>query len=321
MLPPEQKPTYRQIVEDLCDYNHIVDLRHLSCRKELQNVISYVELDHPEMFYVDFRHFRYTSNKLEFDFLYDRPTIAKYEYELNKRVGDIRKHIGSIKIRDDFSLFGSLHNFFVKRDSYAYDALQDSSKTDGHNIVGAILQGTAVCGGISKAYKFLCIQFNLVCFCIIGESLRTPKGLHEWNIVHIGDAYYHVDVTWDMTSSENAGGITRYDYFALSDYEIRHDHRFKDIGLNCQTMANNYFQRNGTLLSGKKQLAEYVTKTLAAGEKVLYFKLRRHKAMPVDINGIVKKTVTDVLIKNLSGPVPLRYSTNNEQLIYCYEIL
>lgn len=66
-----------------------------------------------------------------------------------------------------------------------------------------------------------------------GNSTITEEN-HAWNMVKVGDNWYHVDFTWnDPISSEinrqDGAGTVSFDYFMLSDDEIAADHSWPEI--------------------------------------------------------------------------------------------
>ncbi len=52
----------------------------------------------------------------------------------------------------------------------------------------------------------------------IESYLVVKSGVHAWNIIKLGDHYFHVDATWD--DNEGYGNFS-YDYFLLSDSEMK----------------------------------------------------------------------------------------------------
>lgn len=65
---------------------------------------------------------------------------------------------------------------------------------------------TVVCEGYSKAFKQLCdstyFSNDVYCFLVTGDA----GGPHMWNIVQIGDKFYHVDVTNSDGNAVGSGG-------------------------------------------------------------------------------------------------------------------
>lgn len=71
----------------------------------------------------------------------------------------------------------------------------------------ALMHKKAVCDGYAKAFDFLCKKAGLESIYV--TSFSTNSG-HAWNMIHIGENWYHVDITW-MYSGEF------YKNFMMSD--------------------------------------------------------------------------------------------------------
>ena len=80
-----------------------------------------------------------------------------------------------------------------------------------HVDYSAFLYSTTVCDGYARAYQHLMQAANI-------ESYNIGSQTHAWNMIKLGNHYFHVDVTWDDgTGTGNYG----YGYFLLSDNEIK----------------------------------------------------------------------------------------------------
>lgn len=73
----------------------------------------------------------------------------------------------------------------------SYDASADGAYAP-HTAYQALVNGTAVCDGYTKAYTWLLAQ------CRISAAMvaSTPMN-HAWNLVQLGGDWYEIDVTWD----------------------------------------------------------------------------------------------------------------------------
>ena len=81
-----------------------------------------------------------------------------------------------------------------------------------------------MCEGIAKAVKCLCDRLGVWCIVALAEN-NPDKGIkyrHAWNVVRLGDAYYHLDATFD--NSLGSAELMRYDYFNLDDRRLFRDH-------------------------------------------------------------------------------------------------
>jgi len=93
-----------------------------------------------------------------------------------------------------------------------------------YNIIGPLLYGSAVCEGYAKAFKYLCDAIKLPCIVVSGSAINPQENNepHSWNIVRVNGDYYHTDVTWDSILSNDEEN--EYDYFNLTDEEMKNDH-------------------------------------------------------------------------------------------------
>lgn len=74
-----------------------------------------------------------------------------------------------------------------------------------------LTKGKGVCQSYAYLYQYLMAKNGVKCYTAISDSLN-----HAWNIVRIGDSYYHVDVTWDDPVPDLHGSV-RHDYFLIPD--------------------------------------------------------------------------------------------------------
>ena len=114
-----------------------------------------------------------------------------------------------------------LHDYLAQHCAYAYQEYLDKTLDDTPNVYsayGALVEGKAVCEGYSLAYSALLHTVG-----IDADICRSSKSMnHAWNVVSIGGACYHVDVTWD-DPVWNTEGRTLHSFFLLSDAEIERE--------------------------------------------------------------------------------------------------
>ncbi len=81
-----------------------------------------------------------------------------------------------------------LHDYLVTHCEYD----RTYSKTSAYN---ALVEGSAVCDGYSKAFKYLCDLAGLTCEFISSNDIN-----HSWNMVQVSSGstvWYYIDCTWD----------------------------------------------------------------------------------------------------------------------------
>lgn len=88
----------------------------------------------------------------------------------------------------------------------------DYNKADIYN---SLVEKTSVCQGYALAYSYI---LSLV--GIDSELVDSNSMNHMWNKVHIGNAWYNVDVTWDDPINDRPGHA-QHTYFLLSDNAIQ----------------------------------------------------------------------------------------------------
>lgn len=137
----------------------------------------------------------------------------------------------------------------LKREIYLHDLMQkigirtgESDWTD-HTIIGPLLLGHTVCEGMALLFLLLCTMCSIPCMLVIGSG--APHGTeesHAWNIVRLDGKYSHVDVYWDSILQVKEFNGYCYDYFNLSDRNMRRDHGWNDKEYPpCITEEHSYF--------------------------------------------------------------------------------
>lgn len=109
----------------------------------------------------------------------------------------------------------AIHDYVVLNLKYDRD-LQKYTAYEG------LRTGKAVCQGYSLlTYQLLkTAGFNNM----IVEGTAGDQ-LHAWNLVNIDSKWYHLDTTWDDPSPDNTGRV-RYNYYLLTDEQMRQDHQW-----------------------------------------------------------------------------------------------
>ena len=109
-----------------------------------------------------------------------------------------------------------LHDWIIRHCEYE-DSLNGEKRDDNENHVASSVFlsyainvrgegiGETVCDGFAKAYTMLLTTAGI-------ESYHVGNAGHAWNLVKIGDSYYHVDITDDDHTNGTLYG-TRYDHF------------------------------------------------------------------------------------------------------------
>lgn len=94
---------------------------------------------------------------------------------------------------------------------------EEARKWESYTAYGALVSGTAVCEGYSRAMQLLLSNLGMECRLICGEAGGVN---HMWNLVKLEEDWYHLDATWNDQQD-----VVLYDYFNLTDEAIGKDHQ------------------------------------------------------------------------------------------------
>ena len=184
--------------------------------RELGDVLARLRLDCPELFYVTGFSYRVhpaaATVELLPQYLFDKGKIQTHQKALAARLDRLCRPAMGLNEGEKERY---VHDFICR--NVRYDKLK---KPYSHEILGPLGQGVGVCEGIAKAVKCLCDRLGVWCIVALAEN-NPDKGVkyrHAWNVVRLGDAYYHLDATFD--NSLGSAELVRYDYFNLDDRRL-----------------------------------------------------------------------------------------------------
>ena len=161
--------------------------------RELGDVLARLRLDCPELFYVTGFSYRVhpaaATVELLPQYLFDKGKIQTHQKALAARLDRLCRPAMGLNEGEKERY---VHDFICR--NVRYDKLK---KPYSHEILGPLGQGVGVCEGIAKAVKCLCDRLGVWCIVALAEN-NPDKGIkyrHAWNVVRLGDAYYHLDAT------------------------------------------------------------------------------------------------------------------------------
>ncbi len=111
---------------------------------------------------------------------------------------------------NDYDIVKLFHDSVISSCTY--------KETENQNTVyGCLVEKQALCQAYSRTFTYLCSEAGIESLVVLGVA-NEP---HMWNIVKMGDDYYHIDLTWDDPDKADKPDSVRYDYFGLTDERIR----------------------------------------------------------------------------------------------------
>lgn len=123
----------------------------------------------------------------------------------------------------------AVHDYIVLNSKY------DISK-QRYSDYELLTQGNSVCNG------YALLTYNMLQKLNIPVQLVTGTGngeLHIWNIVKLGDYWFHLDTTWNDSLPDN--DTISYDYYMLTDKEILKDHSIAE-NLDIPKATKYYYE-------------------------------------------------------------------------------
>lgn len=285
-----------EIVEGLRRHKGEISVRSDGLEEaRFRTIMRSLPFDFPELFF--YYNYRYRKGVRPGEwtifpmYFYDRITTERKQEKLAYQTKRILDKVKSIPNPTPYRESLALHNILVRNCEYDKRAsgpdktmLLFSSRT----IEGVLISNEkiAVCAGITKAFKYLCDQLGIPCMAAAGWS-ADPRNLsemekwrksptswtHVWNIVRTEYGLGHIDVTWDMCLTDKGGPI-RYDYFFLSDQEMRRDHLYKDCP-ECKSTGMNYYGSHNLLFRSLRELDQYISRQMRGGKRHFCFKVAK----------------------------------------------
>lgn len=112
----------------------------------------------------------------------------------------------------------AIHDYLTYHFEYDYENYKNGTiPNESYKCGGLLMNGTGVCNAYAYAYEYLLTREGVDCQVTSSYSMS-----HAWNIVKIGDHYYHVDCTWDDPVPDKFGQI-RHTYFLVSDTAMQNN--------------------------------------------------------------------------------------------------
>ena len=261
-LNTSQKKMYDAIYQGATNFDKTVSFPCAfgASSSGLQKVIYALQEDHPELFYLDFSisitgGLGFTTAHLKY--LFKKEEAKKYKNQLSSVLNRIVARAKTIK--------GEYEKVLFVHDLLAENIVYDLNAPNAHNALGTLVDGRAVCQGISYAVKMIFDELGIDSTSVSGEvNTRLNRGPHSWNLVKVNNRWYHLDVTLDLKQN----GTVFHTYFLLNDDDAMIHHRYREkTNIECKYINDNYFYRNKAFFTKFEDAADYIVKELKAKGK------------------------------------------------------
>lgn len=325
-LNHKQRAYYKKIINAVVNGDSDVRPSAFVGSEDIIKIIKAVNYDHPELFYVDFQHLNFLETQVgtiyQINYIVKASNRTFIIEQFEKKISGILKEASQSNLQGEYEKCRWIHNYLIRHIKYNYEALRNPDEyLDSFNVKGAIIDGLAVCEGISKAFKLLCDRLGVNAMIVFGKSTHSNFGVeisHVWNMVRFNDEYMHVDVTWDLGMSKTSKFV-RYDYFCVSDRWMLLDHEYSSFPV-CKTDEYSYFLKRKRYFISKKELIDYLNAELKKGTSILYFKINVSKDHVVVVQDIVQKYVSRSISLGMHSIYYLEMMPNSKQMCFFFRI-
>jgi len=238
-----QKQVYYEILDGIKNYKSTIDLTtkiKYDDFSTIYSIISDIEYSYihlPKGYTYSYDKVTKNINSLEIEYLYSKEDGQSATNALQNRVNQIKS--SALLLPDDFAKIKFIHDSIIQNCDY------DLNAPNPYNAFGALVEGRAVCEGYAKAMALLCNEVGIECILVTGNA--GGEG-HMWNMVKCNGSWYHLDATWDDPTGFGKDYV-QYDYFNLSDSQIKIDHNIDTSGYisfpSATATDSNYFVKTG----------------------------------------------------------------------------
>ncbi len=325
-----EKEAYNRILGKIYDMPERIRVPFITL-EQLDKVFTALLCDNPDLFFVARRcsiTTKITGTYCKVDYILTPEEYAAQRAKLDEVCQKVKKTVEGID--DPWKKELKIHDYIVENCRYTLveDDLTYSSA------YGALVNGEAACEGYSKAAKLLLDAAGIENGVVSG-TVADPDGnpgSHMWNVVRIGEDFYHLDCTWDDPISDSGEQIKLYAYFNLSDEEMSKTHVDFSKEYGCGSMKENYYVKTDSYFesfsqSDEKRLSKIVANVLNGGEKDVQLRFGSKSAYDSAVKQLITDgRIYDVLIsaKNKTSAVfstdSLTYYKDREQCVLNFTV-
>lgn len=283
-LSERQKKMYRIIASGInnLDTNIVIEYSKNKnveyARQNLEEALNAFFADNPDVFYVNDKYEISMTNllimdrvELKLDYITnDAQEVQRMKEQLNLELERINTQLA--KCKTDYEKELMAHDILAKEIVYYEHDAYDEIPSLKHTAYSALVEKSAVCDGITKAFQMILGKNNIQSIFVTGMTDNVP---HAWCKVKLSDHYYNVDVTSDKVLNKEDKDLVIHSYFNVTDEEIMKSHDFDNYEKlpKSQVKTYNYFEYNDYVISYldnfKHKMGQIVNKQ--ANSKLLEF--------------------------------------------------
>jgi len=248
-LNDDEKQLYRIIAKGVKDLEKNITVKFSKeksikgGKQAIEKVLNAIFADNPDVFYIkDTYEISITNllvlNKIDLKLEYisnNINEIEKMKQELNAEIERINNQL--IGCKTDYEKELLLHDILAKDIVYFEHESENEIPSIKHTAYSALVNKSAVCDGITKAFQLILSKNNIESIFVTGESENVS---HAWCKVKLDENYYNVDVTSDKALNKENNNLVIHSYFNITDKEIMNTHEFDNYDKLPKSAENKY---------------------------------------------------------------------------------
>ncbi len=214
-----------------------------------------VTFDRPEVFWLSSNYSMASDGSFfKLNYICSKAQKASMLTTLKTKAKQIEAQVAGMNSRYDKVHY--LHDWLCENIKYSTNHTDELVYT----AYGAIVNGSAVCEGYSRAMQLFCDEIGIPCYLIYGMSRGVA---HMWNAVELETHWYQLDITWDDDDAPE--GFVHHLYLDITESSMLADHSeaplfssgkqysgedsFNFFMETCNTTKLNYFTQNNLYLT------------------------------------------------------------------------
>lgn len=185
--------------------------------------------------------------------------IAQRQRQLLSKATEIAKAAKAKSNKPELQLL-AIHDALVRLISYDETAasIPELNRERSH-AASALLDGLALCQGYAASFQLVAQQ--------LGFEVLMPTGTaggvnHAWNLVRLGDSYYHIDLTYDdPTPDGGPDAPVEHVHFLRSDAQMRRTHIWNAADFPAAPADSAaYYHLNDLVVNNNNELMQSLDK-------------------------------------------------------------
>ena len=235
-------------------------------RDMLDTLIFTVKEGNPRYFYYDNTiHTYYTYYDVEggrtfSDYLvqmtikpeYKDPAVREQEWQRVEQEATAVAAAIMERTTSDWQRLRLAHDYLTIKNYYSPEA-----DVSTNNVVSGLLGSETMCVGYAQAFQMIAERMGYPTYNIYGYANNEA---HDWNIVRLGDQWYHVDVTFDdPINNDYPTPLVQTSYFLRSTEAMQRSHVI--YSYNVPSAPADYtanYRDYGILVSDPSELPEII---------------------------------------------------------------